>query len=201
MVGYPGGPSHLPEQRPIVPYDGPTPPSSLPPTTRGRTKWFVAAAAVVAVLSLAGAATGIVTARDARHIMSSTPTTSSSTALQQLQQWWSAARDDFTDMKNASEDVQHAMEVFTPGGLAAGCQRVHDAAAVRLQSHLPAPDSELTAELQAAIEDYHSAAHMCLAVAAGSTVNYDAEFMSSMAQANRHMKAAQDIILKTLTIV
>jgi roadblock/LC7 domain-containing protein len=81
-----------------------------------------------------------------------------------------------------------------PGALAAACQHVHDAAEVRLQSHLPSPNAELTAELHAAIEDFHSAAHMCLAVAAGSPVNYDGEFLSSMTEANRHMSAAQDMI-------
>jgi hypothetical protein len=70
-----------------------------------------------------------------------------------------------------------------------------------MQSHLPSPNSEVTAELHGAVEDFHSAAHMCLAVAAGSPVNYDAEFFSSMRQANMHMRAAQKLINQLLTNV
>jgi hypothetical protein len=41
-------------------------------------------------------------------------------------------------------------------------------------------------------------AHMCRTVAGGSSVLYDGEFLSSLAEANRHMQAAQDLINKML---
>lgn len=163
-----------------------------------RTKWSIAVAGIIVTLSFAGGAAGIVATKGTPHTSSSTPTTS---AMAAMQQWWSAARDDFTDTQKAAADVQQAFAAFRPGALAAACQKVHDAAEVRLQSHLPSPNSELTAELHAAIEDYHSAAHMCLAVVAGSPVNYDGEFFSSMAQANKHMNAAHDIITKMFTSI
>jgi|SRR5271157_357006 len=161
-----------------------------------RAKWFIGAAIVV--LLLAGAAIGVVPTNRAQHISSSGPTTASTAALQR---WWAGAQEDFTDMHNASGEVDQAFSHFRPGALLAACEHVHDAAEVRLQSHLPSPNPELTAELHAAIEDFHSGAHMCLAVAAGSAANYDGEFLSSMAQANRHMRAASNLINKMLTNV
>jgi hypothetical protein len=159
------------------------------------------AAAAIAVLSIAGGAATVVATTDTPHTAPSAPTTSATPDISALQQWWSAARDDFIDVKDASQQVQQALDVIRPGALGAACQRVHDAAEVRLKSRLPSPNSDLTAELAAAIEDFHAAAHMCLAVVAGSPVDYDGEFLSSMAQGNRHMTAAQNIIDKALVTV
>jgi hypothetical protein len=97
-------------------------------------------------------------------------------------------------MRNASADVDQAFSRFKPGALAAACQRVQDAATVKMRSHLPSPDRKLTAELNAAIKNFHFAAHLCLGAVAGSPANYDGEFLSLMAQADKHMRAAQDII-------
>ena len=60
-------------------------------------------------------------------------------------------------MRNASDDVDQAFSRFRPGALAAACQHVHDAAEVEMQSHLPSPNRKLTAELNAAIKDFHFA--------------------------------------------
>jgi hypothetical protein len=145
----------------------------------------------IAVALFAGGAAGVAVANHKRQTGSSSPTTPSVTALQQ---WWADAAKDFTDMRKASDEVSQAFGRFRPGALAAACQHIHDAAEVGMQRHLPSPNPELTAELHAAVEDFHSAAHLCLAVVAGSPTNYDGEFLSSMAQANHHMRAAQDII-------
>lgn len=181
----------------------PIAPESVPSRTapRRRARWLICAIGIIAILLLllAGGAAHVVATNRAQHAGPSGPTTSSSTALQQLQQWWAGAKEDFTGMQDASAEVDQAFSHFRPGALAEACQNVHDAAEVRLQAHLPSPDPELTAELHAAIEDFHSAAHLCLAVAAGSPGNYDGEFLSSMAEANRHMRAAKDLINKALT--
>jgi hypothetical protein len=166
-----------------------------------RRKWLTVTAGVLVLLSVAGGAAGIVAVTGNQHTGSSVPTTSATPDISALQRWWSSTRGDFMDVKDASQQVQQAFSVIRPGALAAACQRVHDAAEVRLKSRLPSPNSDLTAELKAAIEDFHSAAHMCLAVVAGSPVDYDGEFLSSMAEANRHMAAAQDIIDKALVTV
>lgn len=197
MVTYPAGQQGLPGQQGYGPGGAPIAAASAPPrtTSRRRTKWLIGAVGITAVVWFAGGVDGIVVTKSAEHTRSAPPTISSTAAMQQ---WWSATQGDFTDMEKAAGDVQHAMTVFRPGALAAACQRVHDSAEVGLQSHLPSPDAELTAEIHAAIEDYHSAAHMCLAVVAGSPVNYDGEFLSSMAQADKHLRAARGIIKRTL---
>lgn len=152
-------------------------------------------AGICTALLVIGGVVAIVATTDARNLGSSTPSTSANAALEQ---WWSETSEDFAAVQDASDDVAHAFDQFAPGRLEAACQYVHDAAEVKLQSHLPAPNPLVSAEIHAAIEDFHSAAHLCLAVAAGSTTDYDGEFFSTMAQADRHMKVAQDII-KNLT--
>jgi hypothetical protein len=49
------------------------------------------------------------------------------------------------------------------------------------------------------IQDFHTAAHMCLSIAAGSMNEYSGEFSAYLDQVARHMKAARDIITKRLT--
>ena len=188
---YPNPPDRGPFGESGVPID----PGLEPPMveSRRRAKWFIGGA--VAALLFAGTAAGVAVMNHTHHTVSSAPTTPGTTAPQQ---WWAGAEKDFTDMQNASQEVDQAFSQFKPGALAAACQHVHDAAEVGMESHLPSPNPELTAELHAAVEDFHSAAHLCLAVVAGSHADYDGEFLSSMAQGNKHMRAAQDIINRML---
>jgi len=172
---------------PIAP--GPEMPTNR---SRRRANWFIGGGLIVALL--AGGSAGITVANDTRQIASAGPATSKVAALKQ---WWAGAEKDFADMRNASDDVDQAFSRFKPGALAAACQHVHDAAEVKMQSHLPSPDRKLTAELNAAVGDFNLAAHLCLSAVAGSPANYDGEFLSLMAQANQHMRAAQDIIDQT----
>jgi hypothetical protein len=76
---------------------------------------------------------------------------------------------------------------------------MHDTAGVELQAHMPTPDPDLTAELQAGAEDSHAAAHMCLSAAAGSMNNYHGEFRASLDQAGKHVSAAEELINQALT--
>jgi hypothetical protein len=185
--GYPNPPDRESTGRGVVPIAlGPEPSAT---GSRRRANRFIGG--TIAVALFAGGATGVAVANHMRENGSSGPTTPSVTALQQ---WWADAQNDFSDMWKASDEVSQAFGRFRPGALAAACQHVHDAAEVGMQSHLPSPNPELTAELHAAVEDFHSAAHLCLAVVAGSPANYDGEFLSSMAQADKHMRVAQDII-------
>lgn len=201
MVAYPNGHSNLTHQQPYAQQVAPMAADSMRRDTaprRRRTKWLIAVGELVVILLFAGGVAGVVATKVAQQTSSSAPTTSSVAALEQ---WWSQAQDDFHDLQKASQDVQQALSRFKPGALLMACQHVHDAAEVRMQMHLPSPSAELTAELHAAIEDFHAAAHMCLAVAAGSPTNYDGEFMSSMSEANIHMRAAEDIIKRLPTRV
>jgi hypothetical protein len=164
--------------------------------SRRQAKWFIGGALIFVLF--AGGSEGAAVANHMRQIGSAGSATSRVTALQQ---WWTGAEQDFTDMRNASDDVDQAFSRFRPGALATACQHVHDAAEVKLQSHLPSPNRKLTAELRAAIEGFNFASHLCLAAVAGSPAHYDDEFLSLMAQANKHMRAAQDIIDQTFANV
>jgi hypothetical protein len=195
MVNYP---YDFPNHRGEEPFEGsgvPFPADAEPDKaeSRRRKMWFISGAATA--LLFVGTAAGAVVMNHTHHTVSSAPTTRSATAIQQ---WWAGAEKDFMGMQKASREVDQAFSHFKPGALAVACQHVHDAAEVGLDSHLPSPNPELTAELHAAAEDFHSAAHLCLAVTAGSQADKDGEFFSSMAQGNKHMQAAQDIINRML---
>ncbi|MGD9516133.1 MULTISPECIES: hypothetical protein [Mycolicibacterium] len=117
----------------------------------------------------------------------------------ELAEWWSTAQPHVTDLQKALDDSLEALRSMDGPGLGAACQRMHDSAGVDLAAHLPAPDRDLTAELEAAAQDAHDAAHMCLAVLELTPNNYDAEFVSDIDQADRHLKAAVAIIDRSLT--
>ena len=115
-----------------------------------------------------------------------------------MQQWWSAAHEHFDELQGALEDSRAALELRDEPALEPSCQEMHDAGVVRLRAHLPAPDPDLTAELDAAINDAHDAAHMCLSAVSGSLNNYAGEFVSNLDQAEKHLEAALAIVNKGL---
>jgi hypothetical protein len=160
-----------------------------------RTKWAIVGAGILAVLVISTSAAALVVSRGGEQTGSSAPT---STGTAAIQEWWSGAHESFTELQNALDDAQRALDRLDPTGFEAACQTMHDAGEVKLQAHLPTPNPDLTSELRAAIDDAHSAAHLCLSVAAGSMNNYDGEFIANVDQADRHMQAAQDLINETL---
>ena len=151
--------------------------------------------ASLAVLVIAGAAVTLAVTRSERS-GSPAPTTDGTAAIQE---WWSGAHKHFTELQNALDNSQRALERLDSPGLEAACQRIEDAAGVDLQAHLPTPDPDLTSELAAATADAHAAAHMCLSLAAGSVNNYHGEFAADVDQADKHLTAAQELINKALT--
>ena len=159
-----------------------------------RTRWAIVGAGVLAVLVIVGAAVTLAATRT-EQTGSSTETTA--TAVR-VQDWWADAQEDFTELQNALEDSQRAVDRFDVDGLEAACQRMHDAAAVDLPAHLPAPDPNLTSELTAATADAHTASHMCLSAVAGSENNYHGEFAADVEQAEKHLRKAQELINKAL---
>lgn len=188
--GYPSPPDRdFPDQG-----DGPVVFQAGPRSRRS----VVVLTAVCTALVMCCVAAGFIVMSRTEHHAASHPTPSETSALQQ---WWAGAQVDYAKLRTASDEVDKAFSTFKPGALEQSCQRVHDAAEVAMLAHLPSPDAELTAELRAAIEDFHYASHLCLAVARGSPTNYDGEFFSSMSEGNKHMRAAQDLINKLLADV
>ena len=146
-----------------------------------RTKWAIVAAGVLAVLVIVGATLAVT-----RSERTGTSTATSATPVS-IQQWWADAHEHFTELQNALDDSQRALDRLDGPGLEAACQRMHDAAGVDLQAHLSTPDPDLTSELAAATADAHAAAHMCLSAAAGSLNNYHGEFAADVDQADQHL--------------
>ncbi|MEV3901500.1 hypothetical protein AB0K11_04180 [Mycobacterium sp. NPDC050551] len=96
----------------------------------------------------------------------------------------------FSELQGAIDATQRAVMHLDGPNLRTACHRMHDAAAVGMPAHLPAPDRDVNAELAASAEDAHTAAHMCLAVAEKSPNTDDAEFISHLDLADEHVKAA-----------
>lgn len=160
-----------------------------------RAKWAIVGASVLAIVALSAViVTLTVTGVDGQADRSAPESADTTTILE----WWAEAREPFTDLQNSLADAQHALANVDRSAMDDACRQMHDAAAVDLPAHLPAPSPELTSELEAATEDAHAAAHMCLAVLARSTNSYDGEFPVDVEQADKHLLAAQELVREAL---
>lgn len=159
-----------------------------------RTKWAIAAAIVVAAIVLSSAAITLVVTDD-QHAGPSAPEAAGQAAVLD---WWSASREPFVDLQRSLADAQQALADVDREAMDEACRQMHDSAAVDLRAHLPAPTPELTSELEAATEDAHAAAHMCMSVLARSTNSYDGEFPVDVEQAEKHLQAAQELVRQAL---
>ncbi|MGZ5380214.1 MAG: hypothetical protein ACXWD8_20280 [Mycobacterium sp.] len=158
-----------------------------------RAKWAIAGASVLAAIAVSSAAIAFVS--DDQQAGPSAP---GSAGQGSILEWWSQAREPVTDLQKSLADAQHALATVDRSAMDDACRQMHDTAAVDLRSHLPAPNPELTRELEAATEDAHAAAHMCLSVLAGSTNSYNGEFPVDIDQAEKHLLAAQQLVRHTL---
>lgn len=111
-----------------------------------------------------------------------------------IREWWIDSRADFIAFRTALNDSQEALQQADVEKLNVACERVHDVAAVDLSTRVPTPDARLTAELTAAVVDAHDAAHICMSTIGGALISYRAEFDTDMAQANKHLDAAREIV-------
>ncbi|MET0474516.1 MAG: hypothetical protein ABW001_07745 [Mycobacterium sp.] len=173
--------------------DGPTTSPIPRDTPRRRWKGPAIGLAVVAALSVATVAPLIVEGQRPSATGAEKPDAGS------LQRWWADGHGDVEALQVSIDDVQHALSIKDPVAVGAACQRIHDAGELTLKARLPTPDPTLTAELAGAIEDAHAAAHLCLAAEAGSLENHAGEFRSDMEQAERQLRASQDIVNDVLT--
>lgn len=152
---------------------------------------FTVVGAILLAVVLAGAV-ALVLRNGSGH---ATPRPSADVDSAAIRQWWSTTREHFDELKDAVDTANGAVEKqLDPKLIEDSCQQMHDAADVKLQAHLPSPDQDLTAELGAAIQDLHAAAHMCLSVIAGSMNSYGGEFEADLQQGEKHLDAALAII-------
>lgn len=159
------------------------PPTAVQRSSRGSAWRYVLPVSVATSVLLATALGFTVT----EHAVREAPTTDLHTSTQH---WWLVARTPVDELRNTLLDTRSALQRQDATMLSTSCHKLHDTAVVRLRAQLPAPDPELTAELGAAIDDAHDAAHMCLAAISGSENNYAGEFRSALDQADRDLTAA-----------
>ncbi len=159
-----------------------------------RTWWVIIASGVVAAAILAVVLV-VVLGHGGGRQKSATPATNE---IITMQQWWSGAHEHFDKLQNAVDASKKGLENHDEAALRKSCQDMHDAGTVDLRAHLPSPDPDLTTEIEAAVNDAHEAAHMCLAAIDGSQNNYAGEFAANLDQVELHLKAALDIVNKRL---
>lgn len=160
-----------------------------------RAKWAIVGASVLAVIALSAVIIAVML-RGGDGQAGSPAEASADKAT--ILEWWSQARAPVTDLQRSLDNAQRALATVDRTAMDEACRQMHDAAAVDLRAHLPAPTPELTSELEAADEDAHAAAHMCLSVLARSTNSYDGEFPVDVEQAAEHLLAAQELVRRAL---
>ncbi|BBZ62248.1 hypothetical protein [Mycolicibacterium monacense] len=174
-------------------------PLEVSPEPEGRRRWWHStarrAAVVATIVAVAVGLAVLIVVVDARR--SADHMAPSEQAA--VRQWWSTAQPAITDLQEALYDSESSLRRMNASALASACQRMHDGAAVDVPAQLPSPDRDLTAELTAAAEDAHTAAHMCLAVVAKSPHNYEGEFTANLDQAEKQMRAAMTLVNRILT--
>ncbi|MFN6545097.1 hypothetical protein [Mycolicibacterium nivoides] len=162
---------------------------------RSRRNGFLVAGGVAVVLAALGVGAAVLVAANGEQTSPGhDPATASAVA-----QWWAESHEDVSGFRAALHDSQQAIAMQDAETLQKACQQLHDAAGVHVPARLPTPDPQLTSELQAAAQDAHEASHMCLAAAAGSMNSYRGEFAADIAQADKHLAAAQEIVDQSVT--
>ena len=161
-------------------------------SSSSRAWWAIVVASISAVVALA-AVLGVIVTHRSHPETASIPTTTADAAMEQ---WWSVAQEHFDAPQSAVDDTRKGLANQDEAVLRKSCQDMHDTGAVDLRAHLPAPNPDVTAEIDAAINDAHEASHMCLAASSGSLNNYAGEFDADLEQADKHLQAAFAMINK-----
>lgn len=178
-----------------APIDDPEGAGSAVSWPRSRRKGILAAGSIAAVLFVMGVGAAVLVAGHGEQ----TSPRRDPAAASAVAKWWAESHADVSGFRAALHDSQQAIAMQDAEALQKACQQLHDAAGVQVPARLPTPDPQLTSELQAAAQDAHEASHMCLAAAAGSMNSYRGEFAADIAQADKHLAAAQEIVDQSVT--
>ncbi|WP_102418665.1 hypothetical protein [Mycobacterium sp. 4858] len=114
-------------------------------------------------------------------------------------QWYSQAQEHLANTANQMQAVVDAIKANDLGALHSACSAVHDEQTVGLQAHLPTPDPALTRALQAEINDFHTATHICMSLGPNSTPA-DLDRADAFTQrAIDDLKTVNDILVEDLS--
>ncbi len=120
-------------------------------------------------------------------------TTPVANAIGPIGEWFDRANEHLTDMMDATTAALVAAKSGSREAIRSTCTKLHDANAA-LQADMPSPDPNLTRALQAAIDDFDTASHNCLSASQGGGEAAAQQFLSSLADADQHLKEAFDIL-------
>jgi hypothetical protein len=105
-----------------------------------------------------------------------------------LDDWWSQAAMHFQQIGQSIDTLGSAIRATDFAGISAGCQQLRDANA-GLQSDMPTPAPDVTAEFQAMIDDIDAGSSACMSGNAGlATTRFQ--------QAAAHYNTAKGILAK-----
>lgn len=109
-----------------------------------------------------------------------------------VEEWWSMAITQFQAMGPPLGALGRATQAHDLPGARAACQQLHDANAA-LQGSMPTPEPDLTAEVQAMIDDIDAGSRTCMSGTETSDIN---KTVSYLQQAAAHYNAAKGILAK-----
>ena len=113
-------------------------------------------------------------------------------------EWYAQAQEHLANTANYMQAVVDAIRANDLGALHAACSSVHDEQTVGLQAHLPTPDPALTRALQAEINDFNTATHICMSLGPNSTPADLDQADSFTQRAIDDLKTVNDILVEDL---
>ena len=111
-----------------------------------------------------------------------------------IRHWEDRTGNLFKRSADALQQISEASDAGDEAAVRSGCRQLHDANAVQLQRLLPAPDPELTAELQRMIDDMNIATHACLRFVISRESGDSANYQDFLARAVEHLQQAKVIL-------
>jgi hypothetical protein len=118
-------------------------------------------------------------------------------AADALADWLTRASEPISNIHRAEDEAMSTLRSNKPidfDKLKAACIQLGDADRA-LQTVMPTPDPNLTAEVQQAVDSFETAAEVCPKIKAKKDDNQQ-EFMKSLFEAEQHLAKADGILVK-----
>jgi aryl-alcohol dehydrogenase-like predicted oxidoreductase len=109
--------------------------------------------------------------------------------------WYASAGTHIRALSVANYEINNAAQTTDMAQLTPACQHLQDAVN-GLQNTMPAPNAELTTEMQAALNDFGNAAHGCLAGVPSHDQGAIGQAAQSMTSGGKHLDAATVILAR-----
>ncbi|UXA07517.1 hypothetical protein KXD96_05140 [Mycobacterium sp. SMC-2] len=114
-------------------------------------------------------------------------------------EWYAQAREHLANTREFMQAVVDTVEANDVGALRSACSRVHDEQTIGLQAHLPTPDPALTTALQAEINDFDAAMHLCMSIGPNTTPADLERADAFLQRAIEDLRTVNDILVEDLS--